>query len=63
MVLFLQNYVLEVFYMELIEWFFEYHGALLPRVGKGRRILDRSRRELHFAEDRSRCCLDLDSHI
>jgi hypothetical protein len=42
--------------MELIEWFFGYHGALLPRVGRGRGILA-------FAEDRSRCCLDLGSHI
>jgi hypothetical protein len=58
--LFLQDYlhVLEVFYMELIEWFFEYHGALLPRVGRGRGFLTDP-----FAEDRSRCCLDLGSHI
>jgi hypothetical protein len=49
-------------YTELIEWFFEYHGALLPRVGRGRGILPIPPRTA-FAKDRSRCCLDLGSHI
>jgi hypothetical protein len=42
MVLFLQDYlyVLEAFYMELIEWFFEYHGAAEGGKRKRRFLTD-----------------------